>query len=152
MEKVEEEIWEVRGVFDVRAMRPKKVVVTAMQEVPDREPEFQDAVLRKAKKIDCRAKFVELDATERKQPTKPQGQSQGGQQQDGKPKPPGGQTQPQPQGGVINVMYPPPGGSISLYQPSPPYDRRSEPPNQEDFVHYFHLLLLALFLIMLILR
>lgn len=62
VEKVVEEILEVRGVFDVRAERPSKVVVVKMPkpiEVDCHE------VLRKARQIHRKAKFVELDAKEK---------------------------------------------------------------------------------------
>ncbi|KAG0564499.1 hypothetical protein M758_8G111400 [Ceratodon purpureus] len=62
-EKVIEEIREVPGVFDVRAERlASKVVVVAMPppiHLDDHE------VLRRAKKIHRKAKFVELDAKEK---------------------------------------------------------------------------------------
>ncbi|XP_024403020.1 uncharacterized protein [Physcomitrium patens] len=62
VEKVVEEIREVPGVFNVRAERPSKVVVVKMPkpiEVDCHE------VLRKARKIHRKAKFVELDAKEK---------------------------------------------------------------------------------------
>ena len=58
-EKVLEEIWEASGVFDVKAWRTEsKVVVTAMP-MPIGLNECQ--VLRRARKIDCKARFVNLD-------------------------------------------------------------------------------------------
>ena len=61
-EKVIEEIREVRGVFDARAERfaSKVVVVEAPQGLNDQD------VLKKARKADKKAKFVELDAKEKK--------------------------------------------------------------------------------------
>lgn len=71
-EKVLEEIWEVPGVFDVRAYRMEdKVVVTAAVGVDEYAAVDAYAVLRKARKIDCRARFVELDPKERPPPPKP---------------------------------------------------------------------------------
>lgn len=61
-EKVIEEIREVPGVFDVRAERlANKVVVVAIPHVNLDEYE----VLRRAKKIHRKAKFVDLDAKEK---------------------------------------------------------------------------------------
>lgn len=64
-EKVIEEIREVYGVFDVRAERlQSKVVVVASS--PDGLDEHE--VLRKARKVHKKAKFVELDAKEKEKP------------------------------------------------------------------------------------
>ena len=78
-EIVVEKIREVRGVFDVRADRKdKKVVVVAM---PGGVDEYE--VLRKARKVHRKARFVELDVKERQ---KPQGsnKSKGDQGHDNK--------------------------------------------------------------------
>ena len=59
-----EKIREVRGVFDVRAeRREKKVVVVAMPGGLD-----EHEVLRKARKVHKKARFVELDAKEKQKP------------------------------------------------------------------------------------
>jgi copper chaperone CopZ len=65
-EKVEEEIWEVPGVFDVTVEKyfENKVVVTVMPwSVTTTNLDLEDDVLRKellrkARKIDCRAQFL----------------------------------------------------------------------------------------------
>jgi len=139
-EKVKEEIWEVPGVFDVRATRPKKVIVVSMPEIYGGPFGFdENEVLRKARKIDCRAKIVELDRSE--------------QQRVPEVKRPPVVERPKPKPEVE-----PPPFRVEYHQTtttswSAEYGRPSEPPYQEDYyVHYFHLLLLALFVLLLILR
>jgi uncharacterized membrane protein YgcG len=61
-----EKIREVRGVFDVRAERwEKKVVVVAMPGGFD-----EHEVLKKARKVHRKARYVELDAKEKQKPNK----------------------------------------------------------------------------------
>lgn len=61
---VVERIREVRGVFDVRAeRREKKVVVVAMPGGLD-----EHEVLKKARKVHKKARFVELDDKEKQKP------------------------------------------------------------------------------------
>lgn len=162
---MKEEIWEVPGVFEVKAIwTSKKVVVAVMPEIPDRLLTFKRDVLRKAQKIDCRAKFVELDRTETprtQQPPRGQQQQSSGQQQQGvQGQGQGGRGNQGSRGGqpseagVPQPVVPQSGSYIVIdpyypsYQPRPHFER----PYQEDYVYYFHILLLALFVSMLILR
>lgn len=62
-EKVAEEIREVHGVFDVRAERFNGKVVVVSMPAPNGLNEYE--VLRRARKVDKKAKFVELDAKEK---------------------------------------------------------------------------------------
>lgn len=62
-EKVVEEIGEVHGVFSVRAERFNSKVVVVYMPVVNGVNEHE--VLRRARKVDKKAKFVELDAKER---------------------------------------------------------------------------------------
>jgi hypothetical protein len=62
-EKVVEEIREVHGVFDVKAERFNSKVVVVSMPVVNGVNEHE--VLRRARKVDKKARFVELDAKER---------------------------------------------------------------------------------------
>lgn len=129
-----------------------------MPEFPDRSLIFERDVLRKAQKIDCRAKFVDLDSTERSKPPKPPQQGDQQPRQSGQKEPSGqgqgGRSGKLPEVAVTHAMYPQSGSYMVIdpyypsYQPRPHIER----PYQEDYVYYFHFLLLALFVSMLILR
>ncbi|KAG0556205.1 hypothetical protein M758_11G033800 [Ceratodon purpureus] len=151
-EKVLEEIWEVHGVVDVIAYRAdKKVVVTGMPERPEAgfDSRFEgrdgflntDEVLRKAKKIDCRAKFVKLDVpvpvpviTTPKPPKPP-----------APPKP----DQPTGTGHITHVVYP--GSSTAPYTQGPPHIFIRDPA-QDDNTPFYFLLFVILLLSLLIFR
>ena len=62
-EKVVEEIREVHGVFDVRGERFNSKVVVVSMPPPNNLNEHE--VLRRARKVDKKARFVDLDAKEK---------------------------------------------------------------------------------------
>ncbi|KAG0556207.1 hypothetical protein KC19_11G034900 [Ceratodon purpureus] len=132
-EKVVEEIWEAPGVFDVRASwMDKKVVVIAMPEpiVLD-----EDVVLRRARRIDRKAKFVALDPSERskishKPEEKPNPKLQGG-------------TPPPP------TEYRPRTEYRAL---RPPSQIPHEPPHQVDNTPFYFLLFIVMLVAMYIFR
>ena len=155
-EKVLEEIWEVRGVFDVMASRvDKKVVVTAMPSLPDgfhyegrafegREGFLDtDEVLRKARKIDCKARFVKLDELPKPIKLLPNPNL---------PRPQVDQTRPKPHpdANLQNVMYPPSGASGGFHNGPPPMFFRD--PAQDDNTPFYFLLFVILLLSLLLFR
>jgi hypothetical protein len=154
-EKVVEEIWEVRGVFDVMASRvDKTVVVTGM---PERAEALAggfegtgrggyldtDEVLRKARKVDCRARFVRLDhpVVAVQKPQNPN------------PKPPNPKPDVRPQQPDLSmhpVNYPPP-GYATAHRPDPPYAYFRDPA-QDDNTPFYFLRFLILLLSLLVFR